>query len=214
MPDTAPPSIASDPVEALLFDLGGVVIDIDFGRAYARWAEHAGCDVAELAHVVVTGEAYDRYERNEIPLSDYFDHLSGQMGVQLSDEQLLDGWNNIYVREAPDIAALLERAKARVPIYAFTNTNAAHEAVWSTRYAHLIDHFETVFVSSTIGLRKPELEAFAHVVDQIGAPASRILFFDDLAANVEGARAAGLQAAHVTGWTTVAEVLEGLWPEG
>jgi putative hydrolase of the HAD superfamily len=201
------------PVEALLFDLGGVIIDIDFGRAYARWAEHAGCDVSEMAHVVVTGEAYDRYERNEIPLADYLAHLRGQMAADLTDDQLLDGWNNIYVRDAPDIEALLERARARVPLYAFTNTNAAHEAVWSTRFAHLMEHFETVFVSSTIGMRKPELEAFAHVVEQIGAPASRILFFDDLAANIEGAKAAGLQTAHVTSWTTVAETLAGLWPE-
>lgn len=201
------------PVEALLFDLGGVIIDIDFGRAYARWAEHAGCEVAEIAHVVVTGEAYDRYERNEIPLVDYLDHLRGQMPMDLPDDQLLDGWNDIYVREAPDIAAVLEKARARVPLYAFTNTNAAHEAVWSTRYAHLTAHFETVFVSSTIGMRKPELEAFAHVVGQIGAPASNILFFDDLAANIEGAKAAGLQTAHVTSWTTVAETLAALWPE-
>lgn len=212
MSDTA--LLAPGSVEALLFDLGGVVIDLDFNRAFARWAQHAGCELSHMQTVTVSGEVYDRYERGEVPISDYFDYLRGEMGFDLSDEQLLEGWNDIFVGDAHDIAVLLEKARARVPLYAFTNTNAAHEAVWSRSFAHLIDQFETVFVSSTIGRRKPELEAFAHVVEQIGAPAGKILFFDDLAANVEGARAAGLQAVHVTGPKTIAETLAKLWPEG
>jgi len=68
-----------------------------------------------------------------------------------------------------------------------------------------------VFTSCDIGLRKPEAAAFAHIVSEIGVPASRILFFDDTLENVEGARACGLQAVHVTSDETVKETLAGLW---
>jgi glucose-1-phosphatase len=53
-------------------------------------------------------------------------------------------------------------------------------------------------LSSTIGFRKPDLEAYDHVVKAIGVPASRIVFFDDSADNIVGARAYGLNAVHVT----------------
>jgi putative hydrolase of the HAD superfamily len=61
-----------------------------------------------------------------------------------------------------------------------------------------------MFLSSTIGLRKPDAEAFDHVVKAIGVPASRIVFFDDLAENIEGARARGLTTVHVTSTADIA----------
>ncbi len=64
-------------------------------------------------------------------------------------------------------------------------------------FADVLGHFEDVFVSSTIGLRKPDPAAFDHVVRAIRLPAQRIVFFDDLIENVEAARSCGLRAVHV-----------------
>jgi len=74
----------------------------------------------------------------------------------------------------------------------------------------VLSHFRDVFLSSAIGLRKPDAEAYDHVVKAIGVPASRILFFDDTAANIEGARARGLRAIHVTSTDDVARALAAL----
>jgi glucose-1-phosphatase len=65
-------------------------------------------------------------------------------------------------------------------------------------------------LSSTIGLRKPDAAAFDHVVKAIGVPAERIVFFDDLADNIEGARARGLVAVLVTSPDDVANALKAL----
>ena len=65
-------------------------------------------------------------------------------------------------------------------------------------------------LSSTIGLRKPEAAAYDHVVKAIGVPASRIVFFDDSADNIAGARARGLTAVHVTSPDDVAKALAAL----
>jgi putative hydrolase of the HAD superfamily len=62
-------------------------------------------------------------------------------------------------------------------------------------------------VSSEIGHRKPERAAFDHVASAIGATPGNILFFDDGAENVTGARDAGMQAVHVTSTNSVRDVL-------
>ena len=103
------------------------------------------------------------------------------LGIGISDAQFLEGWNAIFTGEMPDIAASLARAGQRLPLYAFSNTNNAHVVHFSQAYAGVLGHFREIYLSSTIGLRKPEAAAYDHVVKAIGVPASRIVFFDDSA---------------------------------
>ena len=131
-------------------------------------------------------------------------------GIGISDAQFLEGWNAIFAGEMPDIAASLARAGKSLPLYAFSNTNNAHVVHFSRAYAEVLGHFREIYLSSTIGLRKPEAAAYDHVVKAIGVPASRIVFFDDSAANIEGARARGLTAVHVTAPDDVAKALAAL----
>jgi len=184
------------------------VIHTDLDRIFAHWAGHAGCDVAAVRDRMVFDTHYQSYERGGIGIPAYFDHLRGLLGIDLPDEVLLEGWNAIFVGEMPGIACLLERARANLPIYAFSNTNQAHVERFSVLFAPVLSHFTEVFVSSTIGLRKPEAAAFAHVAGAIGVPATRIMFFDDLAENVAGAAAVGMHAVHVTTTDEIAVALE------
>ena len=192
---------------ALLFDLGGVVIDIDFERVCARWAAHAGCDGRDLRARFAVNRAYELHEVGRISDAEFFASLREALAIDITDDQFLEGWNQIFVGTMPGIDDLLARAARRLPLYAFSNTNPAHEVVWSRQFADTLAHFRKVFVSSTIGLRKPDAQAFQHVVDAIGVPAERILFFDDAQANIEGARACGLQTVHVRARQDVAAAL-------
>jgi FMN phosphatase YigB (HAD superfamily) len=196
--------------EALLFDLGGVVIDIDFDRVFASWAASAGRDPALLRARFTQDEPYRRHEIGAIGIADYFASLRASLGIDLSDAQFLEGWNAIFVDEVPGIAALLTRAAQRLPLYAFTNTNPAHAAYWSVKFPDAVKNFKNVFISSSIGLRKPEAEAFEFVVREIGVPASRIVFFDDSPHNIDGARACGLQTVLVKSPADVAAALAAL----
>jgi glucose-1-phosphatase len=204
------PPLSPACADALLFDLGRVVLDIDFNKAVNCWAGHAGCAPAELVARFVREEAYRHHEVGKISDADYFETLRQSLGIKLSDAQLLEGWNAIFAGEMPGIGPLLGRASKRLPLYAFSNTNAAHIEHFSVAYADVLGHFREIFLSSTIGLRKPDADAYDHVVKAIGVPASRIVFFDDSAENIEGARARGLIAVHVTTPDDVARTLAAL----
>lgn len=193
-----PSRLVPGDADALLFDLGRVVLDIDFSRAVACWAGHAGRTTDDIVRRFVRTEAYWNHETGRISDAAYFESLRASLGIALSDAQFLEGWNAIFVGEMPGVAPLLARAAKRLPLYVLSNTNNAHVEYFSVLHADVLGHFREVFLSSSIGFRKPDAAAYDHVVKAIGVPAGRILFFDDLAENVESARACGLKAVHVT----------------
>jgi glucose-1-phosphatase len=205
-----PPLLSPGAADALLFDLGRVVLDIDFNKTLVCWAGHAGCEPAHLVERFARDDIYQRHETGKIGDAEFFAALRASLGVELSDAQFLEGWNAIFAGEMPGIAPLLKRAAQRLPLYAFSNTNAAHAEHFSEAYAGVLGHFREIFLSSAIGLRKPDAAAYDHVVKAIGVPAFRIVFFDDLAENIKGARARGLTAVHVTSPDDVAHALAAL----
>ncbi|MGA2996142.1 HAD-IA family hydrolase [Bradyrhizobium sp.] len=196
--------------DALLFDLGRVVLDIDFSRVLHCWARHAGCEPMQLGLPFWRDELYRRHEKGEISDEVFFAGLRSSLGIEISDAQFIEGWNAIFIGVIPGIQQLLARAAQRLPLYAFSNTNAPHVAHFSGQYAEVLGHFREIFLSSTIGLRKPDAEAYDHVVQAIGVPAERIVFFDDLDENIEGARQRGLKAVLVTSTDDVARTLDAL----
>jgi len=204
------PTLFPGSADALLFDLGRVVIDIDFKRATACWARHGKCDVADINARFSADEALRQYESGKLSEAAYFAGLRRMLGVEITDAQLLEGWNAIFIGEIPGIAALLERAAKHLPLYALSNTNPSHIAHFTKVHAEVLGHFRETYLSSTIGLLKPDRAAYDHVVKAIGAPASRIVFFDDLAENIQGARACGLSAVHVKSSEDVANALAAL----
>ena len=184
--------------EVLLFDLGGVLLDIDFGRAFHAWGEMAGVAPELLAARYRADEPYERHERGEISASEYFASLRESLQVALTDAQFEAGWNALLLAEKREITGLIAQLPRSLPLYVFSNSNLTHQRHWMPELAALLPRFERIFVSSDIGLRKPEREAYAHVAREIGAAPADILFFDDSLPNVEGARDAGLHAVHVT----------------
>jgi putative hydrolase of the HAD superfamily len=181
-------------VRALLFDLGGVLMDIDFDRVLGAWSAAARCDPAELRARFAFDDAYRQHERGEIQAPEYFASLRRSLGLTLSDDEFLDGWGRLYAGVIEPVPALLAAAAQRFPLYAFTNSNPAHQAVWSIRFARELECFRSVFVSSELGLRKPDPAAFAAVCQQLRLRPDQVMFFDDTAENVAGAEQAGMTA--------------------
>ena len=196
--------------DALLFDLGRVIFKIEFEKALACWADHAGCRASDIAGRFMRDDSYRHHEVGAISDAAYFDSLRRGLGIAISDAQFLEGWNAIFAGEMEGIAELLARAAQHLPLYVFSNTNRAHVEYFTDAYAHTLKPFRELYFSSTIGHRKPDPAAFDHVVGAIGVPASRVVFFDDLAENVEGARARGMKAVLVKSSNDIADALTAL----
>lgn len=180
-----------------MFDLGGVVFGIDFDKAFSNWAADAGVSARTIKSRYVVDEWYEKHERGEIGAADYFDALRRMLAIRISDQQFASGWNAIFESELAGGFELFRSLSARMPIYAFSNSNPMHQKVWERKYANILGLFRTVFVSWDLGLRKPEAEAYRRVAAAIGLAPEKILFFDDTLENVHGARRIGMSALHV-----------------
>lgn len=198
--------------QALLFDLGGVLIDIDFRRALEAWGAAAGASAAALAGRFVFDATYHAYERGEIDEAEYFASLRPMLGISIGDDEFLAGWNTIFVGVRAGVETMLARLAPEFPLYVFSNTSRAHMLHFRERYRDVLAPMRAVFCSCDIGLRKPTAEAYSDVCRRVGVPAGRIAFFDDLAENVDGARSAGLRAFQVRADEATPQVLErSLW---
>src|SRR5258708_12559073 len=102
--------------DVLLFDLGGVVFDIDLRRAFARWAELTSGDAALLQTRFLPDETLLRHETGQLADDAFFDGLRTLLAMDLSHAEILDGWNAIFVGELPAISALLAQAAPRPPL--------------------------------------------------------------------------------------------------
>jgi glucose-1-phosphatase len=202
--------MATSKIQVLLFDLGGVVVEIDFNRAFAHWQSISRLSLAELKATFTFDVPYQRHERGEITANEYFAHLTQHLQLQDGTARIAEGWNSIFVAEITETRRMVEAARAKLPCYAFTNTNAAHQAAWSAKFPAVVQAFDHIFVSSEIGHRKPDRSAFEFVARSLGVPMESILFFDDMLENVNGALAAGLEAVHVRGPSDVRAALQRL----
>ena len=184
--------------DALCFDFGGVLAQIDFNLAFQSWARTANVPARSLAERFSFDPVYQAHERGETSTAQYFTALRGSLGVSLSDAQLLAGWNAIFLDPMPGIAELLPRLATVAPLYVFSNTNHEHHVCWREKYRDLLAPITEVYCSHEIGARKPGEQAFAAVAQRIGCPPDRIAFFDDLADNVAGSRKVGFLGFQVT----------------
>lgn len=198
------------PVRALLFDLGGVLIDVDFQRAFKVWAPFSRLSAQQMAQRFGPDLAYQRHERGEIDAITYFDHLAKVLQLEADHGQIEAGWNAIFGGEITATLRCVRAARTRWPCHVFSNTNATHQRAWTALYPDTMASVDRWFVSSEMGLRKPDVAAFHHVADALGLPPAALLFFDDLSQNVQGAQAAGLRAVHVRSPLDVRQALQGL----
>jgi FMN phosphatase YigB (HAD superfamily) len=184
-------------VEALLFDVGGVLIDFSFERALQHWSRASRIPVPQLAERFRPDGSYEAFERGELSAAQYFAALRSALGVSLPDQELQAGWCSIFTGVIPGAVELLTSLSAGAPVYLFSNTNAAHYEFWGGEYPELLAPVKQIFCSHELGLRKPSAAAFEKVCSLIGVAPGRIAFFDDLRENVDGATRAGLRAFHV-----------------
>jgi glucose-1-phosphatase len=183
-------------VDVVVFDLGGVLIELTGVRAML---ELTGIESEEeLWRRWLTCRWVRRFESGGCSETEFAAGVVADWQLEISPAAFLEAFRRWPVGPLPGAAELVARTRASVATGCFSNTNVLHwrDHIAAWPLASLFDHR---FLSFELGLLKPDVAAFAQVAGMLGVPAERVLFLDDNAVNVAGASAAGFQAARAAG---------------
>lgn len=193
-----------------IFDMGNVLIDIDFKRVLGVWSNLSGTPLAHLMERFTMGDAFQQHERGEITDQQFAEEICDELGIALSFEQFTAGWQSIFVGLRPDAIATMKKLRqAGHRVVVLSNTNSLHFEHWPTHYPEIEQNADAVYLSQQIGLRKPDPAIFQYVLDKEGFSAQEAVFFDDVAENVNAASAIGIQAILVTDGDTLSHHFSG-----
>ena len=191
----------------LLLDFDGVLAHYSHERRIAHLAGTAGCEPARVAEVLFASGLETEYDSGRIDTASYLRRLGDGLGCAI-DEAAWIASRLAGSRAAPGVIEQVLAAVARTPVGVLTNNGALMAHAMRGIVAPLFPLLEgRVLCSGALGVRKPDAAAFARALDHFGVAAAQVLFVDDVFANVQGARAAGLQADTVTDARTLRRVL-------
>lgn len=185
-------------MKAALFDMGGVLLRLRPVQTFETWSKYSRTPVDDLRKRWLIDEAYKSFEVGASGFKEFTQALTRRLGIELSHDEWLDGWNAVFDGVHHGIIERSRELARAMPCFVFTNTNPEHEKIWAARHAADLDHFEKIYVSSTIGVRKPGVDAYQAVLSDMGFDAADVVFFDDNPDNVAGAERARLSSFHVT----------------
>jgi len=194
----------------VIFDLGGVVFRHSFDLAVGYWAAKANAEPAVVKARFHRGEAYALHEVGAIGIDEYRRRTCDELGIALSLDEFVAGWNAIFLDEIAGAQRVVEAIGARYRVAALSNTNPTHCAVMERKYGGVIGAFHRVFYSHEIHARKPDAGSYQRVMDEFGVASAQTVFLDDLAENVAGAQALGIRTVHVTSFEAMVEGLTAL----
>jgi epoxide hydrolase-like predicted phosphatase len=197
-------------IRALLFDLGGVVIEIDFDRVFDSWSKHSSLNPEQIRDLFYFDEPYQQYERGEIDPEIYYKHIRSSLNLTATNKQIELGWNKIFSGEINHVVKHIIDIKDKIPCYAFTNTNRTHQNAWEICCPSIAILFKRVFSSWKLGLRKPDPAAFRAVLDSMQIDGKEVIFFDDTEENITAAESLGLQTQLVKSSRDITNVLSQL----
>ena len=196
-------------IDAVVFDLGGVLIDWNPRHLYRRMFDEEA-EMERFLAEICTPEWNLEQDRGR-PWAQAIAELSARHPDQAERIRAYRArWPEMLNGAIEDTVGVLERLdQARVPLYAITNWSAETFPIGERMFPFLA-LFRGIVVSGRIGFVKPESQIYRHALARFGLLAERTLFIDDTPANVAGARAVGMQAIRFVGAEVLARDLSAL----
>lgn len=190
--------------EAILFDFGNVIIDIDFELMFQGFATGSGKSVEIIRQRLTEHQVFRRYESGFLDTAEFYEVIRQTIGYPFNNYEIEAIWNSMLLQIPPNRIELLRYLNTKFPVYLLSNTNELH-IQWCNQYLQQkfgipsVDSlFKKSFLSYQIGMWKPDEAIYTHVLQETNCQPTRMIFFDDNEANVLAARQVGLQVIHVT----------------
>jgi HAD superfamily hydrolase (TIGR01509 family) len=189
-------------VKNIIFDLGGVIMDIDVKRTLHAFSELGLKNIHEYFGHGFAASFFSDHEAGRISDEDFLKEIKNLLPGELSDKDVTDAWNALLLYFPPERIALLKALRKKFRLFLFSNTNAIHHQKFSEIYretfpGELEDLFEKAYFSHVLGHRKPETGGFELIIEENGLNPKETLFVDDAIMNVEGAIKSGLKGLYL-----------------
>ncbi|MGY6520517.1 MAG: HAD family hydrolase [Mongoliitalea sp.] len=186
-------------IDFLIFDLGNVIIDIDYDFSINELKKILPEQKFELTSLFFPSEFHKNYEKGLINTQEFRDEIRKHFDLDISDQDIDHVWNSL-LRVIPQTRIdLLKNLKEYFGTAILSNTNSLHIDAFETMIKeqtnessifNLCDH---IFLSHEMGLAKPNPAIYQVVIEKIAINPERVLFFDDLEANLKGAESIGIK---------------------
>lgn len=190
-------------IKNIIFDLGGVIINIDYDAPGRELAKFGFDGFNEMFSQKAQTELFDDLETGNADQSDFRAWIRANSETELTDEQIDHAWWAILLDFPPQRLEALLDYKTKYRTFLLSNTTAHHvvrfHEILKQEFGQptLEGYFEHVHYSNELGMRKPHPETFTHLCNLHGLRADETLFIDDSIQHVIGAKAAGLHTIHL-----------------
>lgn len=190
-------------VKYLIFDLGGVIINLDTSLTIKAFSELVNKSPQQILDFADQHPGFHAYEKGEISDSDFRDVIREMCTRELSDNAINKAWNAMILDLPSERISFLKSMRQNHEIFLLSNTNFIHmERVNEVRreagHPEFNQLFDQEYYSHLIGKRKPDADIFEQVLQEHNLDPEYTLFLDDNASNIEGAKRLGIQTLHVT----------------
>jgi glucose-1-phosphatase len=198
-------------IRNIIFDLGGIFINIDFGRTRKAFTELGVTGFDELYTQHHASDLFQLLETGRISPAEFHQAFVQHTNVPLTYSQLVEAWNALLLDFPPERIEWLKQTGGHYRIFLFSNTNQIHHDAFQQSFRERFNEdFDNLFLkayySHEMGLRKPDVDSFQFILNEQRLRAEETLFVDDTPKNIEGAKKAGLSTFHVAPPGTVLDV--------
>lgn len=188
----------------IIFDLGNVLLPIDFSAPVKAFAEIGLKDFDALYGKIQQSDLFNLLETGKITEQFFRDEMRRISGIAWTDQQIDDAWSTIILNFRKATFDMLEKLAVNESVYLLSNTNSIHfkrynqQVVDKFRKEGLSSYFKKAYYSHDIGLRKPGEEIFQYVLNDLSVKADECLFIDDHPDNIATADCMGFHT-HLLG---------------
>lgn len=193
-------------IDAVLFDLGGVLIELVGVEQMLAWCPALG-STDELWRRWLDSPAVRRYETGGATREAFATEVIREFALPVDESTFLQAFAFWPRRLFPGATDLLAALAPRTRIASVSNTNELHWERFCREWS-LDTYFHANFPSYQVGKLKPDADYFAHAIDTLDVAAERVLFVDDNALNVAAAEKLGIVARRVAGVEALRATLE------
>jgi putative hydrolase of the HAD superfamily len=185
-------------IKALLFDLGDVIVGLDFDRAYRKLEGVCRHKSDEIPGIIGRAGLADPYERGQLTNREFHAEFCRALDLEIGYLEFEDLWADMFLPELllPDV--LFEKLGQSRRLVLVSNTNEIHFNFIRRQYP-VLRHFDDFVLSYRIGSMKPSPEIYQEAVRSAGCSPTECFFTDDKQENVDAARRAGIDAIRFQG---------------